>query len=128
MTVISGMETTSKAGNPMIELQVKVENGPKIFDYLVFTKTAEWKIDALRAAFGETIVPGEQVEIAEDRWVGKSARAELEYEDGQDGKKYLRIAAWLPAESQPGKPAGKVAAAKPAAVKTVDEDGDDILF
>jgi Protein of unknown function (DUF669) len=64
-TVIDAHEQTSKAsGNAMIELQLAIttpdgKNGPRVFDHLVFTPKAYWKIDSFRIATGEKLVEGQ---------------------------------------------------------------------
>jgi hypothetical protein len=62
---------SQSSGNDMIELQLLVK-GPdgeevKIFDNLVFSPKAFWKIDAFRIATGDKLVVGQSVEFnAED--------------------------------------------------------------
>ena len=49
--VLNAEESVSKQQNDMIELKLRVEpSGAILFDSLVFTPNAFWKIDAFRAA------------------------------------------------------------------------------
>jgi hypothetical protein len=90
-TVVAAKETRSKSGNPMIEIRIRaIESdgqafGPGIFDYLVFTDGAKWKVDAfLQSA---DLWPGEHAPInieAEDL-IGKTVTAKLGTEKGTDG-------------------------------------------
>ena len=68
---------SQKNRNEMIELKLKVEpSGAIVYDNLVFTSSAFWKIDAFRAATGETVTPDEDVEIIADDLIGRTGRAE----------------------------------------------------
>ena len=94
--VINAEETTSQKGSDMIELKLRVQpSGAVIFDHLVFTESAFWKIDAFRAATGETVTPDQDVEIRADDFIGRTGRARLTVEEF-NGRKRNKIAAWLP--------------------------------
>ena len=99
--VINAEESISKSRNEMIELKLKVEpSGAILYDNLVFTPNAFWKIDAFRAATGETVTPNEDVEINADDLIGRTGRARLIVEE-YNGRKRNKVAAWL----APGAPA-----------------------
>ena len=122
LEVVSGVEKTSQAGNPMIKLVCKVilpngDKGPEIHEHLTFTPKAAWKIDQFRAACGQAIVPGEEVTIEAEDFVGATAWAILGEEDGTDpGHRFNKIERWmLPTEAAP----------KP---KTSAAEGDEIPF
>ena len=94
--VLEAEESVSKNGNDMIELKLRVRpEGPVLFDALVFTPKAFWKIDAFRAATGETVVPEEDVVITSGRLVGRTGRARLGVEE-YDQRKRNKVVAWLP--------------------------------
>ena len=100
--------------NEQIELKLSVEpSGAIIYDYLVFTPNAFWKIDAFRAATGEKVTPDEDVEIVADDLIGRKGRARLFIEE-HNGKKRNKVAAWLV-------PAPK-AGASPINAKKDDDD------
>jgi hypothetical protein len=59
-------EKESSNGNPMIELELRIlgPNGEKkglVFDHLVFTEKAFFKIDDYRQAVGEKLIPDQQI-------------------------------------------------------------------
>ncbi|XHR30880.1 MAG: DUF669 domain-containing protein [Chthoniobacteraceae bacterium] len=119
--VINATETVSKKGSDMIELQLKVlPDGAVFFDYLVFVKNAFWKIDAFRAAVGETVLPDEDIDIHADNFIGKQGRARLSVEEFE-GRKRNKIAAWLLPEMQK-------TATPPAGAKKKANDDDDLPF
>jgi hypothetical protein len=93
---------SQKSHNEMIELKLKVEpSGAILYDNLVFTANAFWKIDAFRAATGEKVTPDEDVEIIADDLIGRTGRARLIVEE-YNGKKRNKVAAWLvPVPSAP---------------------------
>ena len=94
--VLEAEESVSKNGNDMIELKLRVQpEGPVLFDALVFTPKAFWKIDAFRAATGETVAPEEDVVITPGRLVGRTGRARLGVEE-YDQRKRNKVVAWLP--------------------------------
>jgi hypothetical protein len=103
----------------MIELKLRVQpSGATFFDHLVFTESAFWKIDAFRAATGETVTPEQEVEIRADDLIGRTGRARLTVEEF-NGRKRNKIAAWLP--PKPANAALANATAKP-------KDDDNIPF
>ena len=130
--ITKGVEATSQAGNEMIKLTCRVKladgtNGPELLEHLTFTAKAAWKIDQVRQALGQAIVPGEEVTIEAEDFVGASAWVVLGEEPGSKNPdaRFNTIERWLdPKEA--AKPIAKPAA-KPAA-KQIDADGDDIPF
>lgn len=93
--VINAEETLSQKGHEMIELKLRVEPaGAIVFDHLVFTPNAFWKIDAFRAATGETVTPDQDVEIVADELIGRTGRVRLVVEEYK-GRKRNKVGAWL---------------------------------
>ena len=93
--VLNATESISQKQNEMIELKLKVEPGGAIlYDNLVFTENAFWKIDAFRAATGEKVTPDEEVDIIADDLIGRKGRARLAVEE-YNGKKRNKVVAWL---------------------------------
>ena len=121
--VVNAEETVSQKGSDMIELKLRVQpSGATMFDHLVFMETAFWKIDAFRAATGESVTPDEEIEIHADDLIGRTGRARLTVEEF-NGRKRIKIAAWLPA-----KPAALAAAAPTATGAAKPKDDDNIPF
>ena len=107
--VLNAVETLSSKRSDMIELKLKVHpEGAVFFDYLVFVENSFWKIDAFRAAMGETVRPDQDVDISADDFIGKKGRARLLVEE-YNGRKHNKIAAWLvptPQKAAPDQPKG----------------------
>jgi hypothetical protein len=133
--VIDATETTSKAGgNPMIELALMVHgpnggSGIRVFDRLVFTPKAFWKIDSFRIATGEKLVEGQTVSIEASDCIDRTGKCSLIIEK-YGGHEHNRIGAYIdPAsEKPPPAPAKKeTLAAEELRRKGADPD-DDIPF
>lgn len=93
--VLGAEASVSKQNNDLIELKLRVEpSGAILYDNLVFTPNAFWKIDAFRAATGEKVVPNEEVDIECDDLIGRKGRVRLIVEEYQ-GRKRNKVAAWL---------------------------------
>ena len=98
--VVDAVETTSKNGHEMIELKLKTSAGSYLYDFLVFIPSAFWKIDAFRAATGESVTPEEDVEITPDDLIGRTGTARLALEE-YNGRKRNKVAAWLTGNTNP---------------------------
>lgn len=98
--VVDAVETTSKNGHEMIELKLKTSEGSYLYDFLVFIPSAFWKIDAFRAATGESVTPEEDVEITPDDLIGRTGTARLALEE-YNGRKRNKVAAWLTGNTNP---------------------------
>jgi Protein of unknown function (DUF669) len=91
-------EKESSNGNPMIELQLLIEhNGVKarVFDQLVFTKNATWKIDHFRASIGETLIKGQEVTLEAEDCVDRRGCCHL-FVDEYQGRKRNKVHDYLP--------------------------------
>jgi hypothetical protein len=131
--IVNATEKLSQSGNPMIRLVCEVKlgdgtKGPEIWDHLVFTPKASWKIDQVRAALGQAVVPGESVDIEAEDFVGKTAFAQIGETEGNEGDaKFNTIERWIfGSELEKIKAKGTHAVAKANAYKP--EDNDDIPF
>ena len=109
--VIDAVETVSKNGHDMIELKLRTDRGSLLYDFLVFLPSAFWKIDAFRAATGETITPDEDVDITADDLIGRTGKARLIVETYQDRRRN-KVAAWL--HEAAASPGPRAAATPPA--------------
>lgn len=125
--VLNAEESVSKQRNDMIELKLRVEpSGAILYDQLVFTENAFWKIDCFRQSTGETVVPDEEVEIECDDLIGRKGRVRLAVET-YNGKTGNKVAAWLPPE-KPAKPERQAAPPPVNKSSTPAADDDDIPF
>jgi hypothetical protein len=121
--IVNALEKLSKAGNPMIKLICRVEigdgaKGPEVHEHLTFTEKAGWKIDQVREACGFAVVPGEDIDVQPEDFIGKTATVVLGEEEGADsGHRFNTLERWMSPKSSV--PAPK---AKPA------KETDDIPF
>ena len=92
--IIDAVDTVSKSGHEMIELKLRTNAGSLLYDFLVFTPNAFWKIDAFRASTGELVMPGEDVEITGEELIGRIGTARL-IVDEYNGRKRNKVTAWL---------------------------------
>ena len=103
--VDDAVEKESSKGNPMIELQLDIEhNGHhiRVFDHLVFTRNAFWKIDDFRLSTGEKLVDGQKVNIEAEDCIDRKGRCHLVVET-YDGRARNKVAAYLPPVLTPAK-------------------------
>ena len=100
LTVVEAKEDTSKKGNDQIKMVLKViredgSDGPKLFDYLVFSENCFWKVDAFLKSCGEH--PGEGVQMIfqpMSKMIGWQCRAKLKVET-YNGKENNKVDAYL---------------------------------
>lgn len=89
--VVEADARVSKAGNDMISMVVKVraDNGSKgtCFENLVFQPNCFWNIDAFRAARGEDLTEGEDVEITPESVIGSTGQCIIAQEKITMGKR-----------------------------------------
>ena len=101
--VVAASETVSHNGHEMIELKLRTSEGSYLYDFLVFTEKAFWKIDAFRAATGDEVIPGEDVEFTADDTIGRTGMARLAVEE-YNGRKRNKVIAWLAARPKAATP------------------------
>lgn len=112
LAVKDAAEKTSSNGNPMIELKLDVlgpvngdqfdeDSGPLIYDNLVFTQNAFWKIDQFRNAIGEEVKEGEEVDIDPDDLIGATLTAHVVVGKNDKGMERNEIGAYLTGEENP---------------------------
>lgn len=99
LKVVEASEDTSKAGNDMIKLKLRIvkedgSNGPALFDYLVFSESSRWKVDAFLMSAGQHPGEGEALSLEADDMIGWEVQATLKVES-YDGKKGNKVEAYL---------------------------------
>ena len=79
--VIEAEEETSKSGNPMIKLKLRLIKGGKdgsaCFDRLVFTPAAHWKIDQFLSSCARNPGPGATVMLDPNDMIGWSGEVKI---------------------------------------------------
>lgn len=99
LKVIEAEEDTSKAGNDMIKLKLRIiksdgGDGPALFDYLVFSESSLWRVDAFLKSCDQHPGEGVKVDIDPTAIIGWECEAKLAVDD-YDGKKSNKVAAYL---------------------------------
>ena len=94
-------KTSNSSGNDMIELTLKIKDGPTVYDYLVNIEESHWKLDNFLASIGENIKPGVPVDINPDNFIGRRGTCLL-YTDMYQGKKKNKVADYVFVVSGPG--------------------------
>ena len=99
LRVVEASEDTSKAGNDMIKLKLRVvrdngSDGPALFDDLVFSEAAFWKVDTFLKSAGKHPGEGAEVALDPDDMIGWECMATLAVET-YDGKKSNKVTAYL---------------------------------
>jgi Protein of unknown function (DUF669) len=92
--VTAAEEKTSSNGNEMIALTLKIKDGPSVYDNLVNVESAWFKIDQFRAAIGDQIAPGTELDLNPDKWIRRVGRCIL-YTDMYDGKRRNKVAEYV---------------------------------
>ena len=81
--VIAADEVVAKSGNEMIKLNLKIASKPnRVWDNLVFTEKAFWKIDQFLVGTGSNLDEGAEVEVTADGCLGLAGIVELGVEPG----------------------------------------------
>lgn len=92
------VDAISKAGNEMLQLEVKV--GPLTFkSWVVFTAKNSRNVAEFALAIGKKVVEGKTLTIETEDCIAKIAKVELGEGDRineKTGKGYLEIKRWLP--------------------------------
>ena len=121
----------------MIKLVCKIlmpdgSAGPEVWDHLVFTAKAAWKIDQFLASIGRATVPGEDVDVDAIDLIGAVGVALIGEEPGQTNPdhKFNTIERWIFGDEREGFLVGKskTVAKKQPVVTAVKDDSDFIPF
>ena len=85
--VEDAQEKESKAGNPLIELKLRILNGAGkghlVFDPLTFTPNAFFRIDQFRLATGDKLEPGKEAVLNAEDCIGRHGRVVLKVDNFQ---------------------------------------------
>jgi Protein of unknown function (DUF669) len=119
--VADANDKQSQSGNDMIELQLIIK-GPdgqesKIFDNLVFSPKAFWKIDMFRVCTGDKLVAGQSVEFNAEDCLDRTGKCYV-IVDKYEGRERNRVKEYLDRDAidKPGVPQQTVSARKPQPV------------
>lgn len=89
------------SGNEMLKLTLEIEpHGVTVYDNLVFSAKAAWRIDTFLKSIGMAPKKGEKIDFNEafcERLVGKSGEVTLSVDEYEPGKKSNKVTAWLTA-------------------------------
>ena len=99
LRVLEAKEDTSTAGNDMVKLKLRVvmpdgTDGPALFDHLVFTESALWKLDQFLASAGKHPGEGVPVTLGVNEMIGWECVALLEVE-AYKGTKNNKVKSYL---------------------------------
>lgn len=99
LKVLDASDEVSGNGNEMIKMRLGVihddgSKGPSLFDYLVFTPKAFFKIDSFLASCGQHPGEGKSYDLEADDVIGWECRAWLKVEE-YDGRKNNKVEAYL---------------------------------
>jgi uncharacterized protein DUF669 len=119
--VADANDKQSQSGNDMIELQLIIK-GPdgqesKIFDNLVFSPKAFWKIDMFRVCTGDKLVAGQSVEFNAEDCLDRTGKCYV-IVDKYEGRERNRVKEYLDRDAidKPAVPQQTVSARKPQPV------------
>lgn len=96
--VIDAEEKKSKnSGNQMLEVVLRVngDDGPKVWDYLVFTEKALWKVDQFFASIGTHPGEGKDMAFEATDVIGEGGEVELAIEKDDKGREVNKVVAYL---------------------------------
>ena len=131
--VADANDKQSQSGNDMIELQLIIK-GPdgqesKVYDNLVFTPKAYWKIDAFRLCTGDKLIKGQSVEFDATDCLDRTGKCDV-IVDKYEGRERNKVSEYLdPAvikDSQSPQQAVKPQPAAKSAVSATSPADDEI--
>jgi hypothetical protein len=77
--VIDAKETRSQAGNSMIELKLRVNDEATVYDNLVFTEKAFWKVDQFLRAVGSHPGEGKDIEMTAEECIDMKGTLKIKH-------------------------------------------------
>lgn len=127
--VRNAKENTSTNGNEKIELTLQVNGTFTVFDNLVFTENAFWKIDQFRIATGEALgKPGSDMSLEADDCVQRRGEVSIgidEFPKGSGRQRNVVLEYINPSLNGPVAPKSATA---PSVPKGAPADPNDIPF
>jgi hypothetical protein len=122
---VFAFETSKNTGAEYLPIKLHIKPEGTVFDNLVFTDRAKFRIDQLLKSIGKAPAPGSAVDFDDPSWlVGCKGRCRLKVEE-YNGQKRNKVDAYL---FTPGAVMGrKVTSAAPAAAQ-LDKDDDNMPF
>jgi hypothetical protein len=82
-----------------VEVELDVE-GTIVWETFTFNEKAAFKIDEFRESIGETVTPGEEVDVDPDDWIGATGKVAI-FIDVYNGKEKNKVKEFLPPLVQP---------------------------
>jgi hypothetical protein len=97
--IVSAEESVTNKGDEKIELKLQIimtdgSDGPFVWENLIFTEKASWKIQECLAAIGKTFDEGEEVEVAASDFDGEELRVLLEKGE-YNGKEKMQVKRYI---------------------------------
>lgn len=98
--VVDATEEKSKAGNEQIKLKLKIllpggKEAHSVFDYLVFTQSCFWRIDAFLKAIDKHPGENQSINVEASDCIGHEGRFRLVDEKQQDGSLRNKVDTYL---------------------------------
>ena len=120
------LKFSDRSKNEYIRLKCRIKNadgtnGSTIYDNMVFTPKAAWKIDQVRESLGFAIVPNEAASVEPEHLLGRTGTVIVEFNEDSG---YHEVSRWV---SPKELAEAKTPAAKPAP-KTSPAEADEIPF
>ena len=98
-------------------------SGIRVFDRLVFTPKAFWKIDSFRVATGEKLVEGQTVSLDSGDCIDRTGKLWLKIEK-YEGREHNKVGEYIDPASEKPPPAKKETLAEELRRKGADSDDD----
>ena len=140
-------KVSQRSGNTMIKLTCTIlmpdgGDGPEVWEHLVFTEKAAWKIDQVLAAVEIAVIAGDDIDVQPEDLIGKKGVCLIGEEAGSENPehRFNKIERWFFGDEKKawlseGKSNPTVAPSNPIASKPTknvsiqtDVEGDEIPF
>jgi hypothetical protein len=89
------------SGNDMLEVALKIKDGPIVYDYLLGIDESRWKLDNFLASIGYDFKPGIPIDINPEKLIGLRGTCLL-YTDTYEGRKKNKVADYVVIIAGPG--------------------------
>lgn len=127
--VLEATEKTAKTGNAMIGLKLRIfgEEQYTVFDNLVFTQSAAWKITEFMRAVGYEVPTGTDAALEAYQCLGKTGEAQIGVRS-YEGRDQNTVASYLASGVANPLPTKEPAPAKAKALEPAEIADDDLPF